>query len=140
MTTSRFGMKQSYEAHTVLIAVLLFILVSLSACAVPERDQADAAAPAAEQIEDTSAADPAETSGPKGLDIPLDGSSLESFEQSMEKVRKTSSASDYKTLQNAIDYLLLYDLGAKGDMAKLAARLDGKTGQQVLEKVNWRKP
>ena len=132
-------MKQNHKADTVLISVLLFILVTFSACAVPERDQAEPATPVVEQSEDASASDPAEASGPTGLDIPLDGSSLEAFEQSMDKISKTSSASDYKTLQNAIDYLLLYDLKAQGDLAIVAAHLDGMTGQEILEKVNWRR-
>ena len=51
----------------------------------------------------------------------------------------TSTESDYRTLEKSIDYLLLYDIGAQGDRAKLVSRLDGMTGQEILEKVNRRR-
>ena len=74
-----------------------------------------------------------------GMDMPLDGSSLEAFEQSLERVKAHTSESSYTTLKNAIDYLLVYDLAAQRDKAKLAANLNGLTGNQVVEKVSWRK-
>ena len=74
-----------------------------------------------------------------GMDIPLDGSSVEAFDRSMARVQAYSSPADYLTLTNAIDYLLVYDLGAKRDKAILVARLDGLTGHQVVEKVSWRR-
>jgi hypothetical protein len=75
-----------------------------------------------------------------GMDIPLDGSSLEAFERSLARVEAHTSPTDYATLVNAIDYLLFYDLAANHDKATLAARLDGLTGNQVVRKVGWRKP
>ena len=74
-----------------------------------------------------------------GMDVPLDGSSLEAFEQSLERVKAHTSEAHYTTLKNAIDYLLVYDLAAQRDKAKLAASLDGLTGNEVVEKVSWRK-
>jgi hypothetical protein len=75
-----------------------------------------------------------------GMDIPLDGSSLEAFERSLARVEAHTTPSDYTTLVDAIDYLLVYDLGANRDRATLASRLDGLTGNQVVGKVGWRKP
>ena len=69
----------------------------------------------------------------------MDGSSLEAFEKSMEKVRETGSEADYKSLRGAFDYLLFYDLGAQNNREKLAARLDGKTGYEIIDRVKWRK-
>lgn len=74
-----------------------------------------------------------------GMDIPLDGSSLEAFERSLRRVEAHTSPANYTTLANAIDYLLVYDLGAKRDKATLASRLDGLTAHQVIDKVGWRK-
>lgn len=75
-----------------------------------------------------------------GMEIPLDGSSLDAFETSMARVQAHTSPENYTTLENAIKYLLVYDLGVKRDKAKLAQKLNGKTPYQVLELVKWRKP
>lgn len=75
-----------------------------------------------------------------GMEIPLDGSDLEAFDTSLARVKAHTSPENYTTLVNAIEYLLVYDLAAKRDRAKLASHLDGLTSYQVLEKVGWRKP
>jgi len=75
-----------------------------------------------------------------GMEIPLDGSSLEAFEASVAMVKRHTDEDNYETLQRAINYLLVYDLGAKRDKAKLAERLDGNTGYEVIALVGWRKP
>jgi hypothetical protein len=75
-----------------------------------------------------------------GMEIPLDGSSLEAFETSMARVQAHTSPENYITLENAIEYLLVYDLSARKDKAKLVHNLDGKTPYQVIDMVQWRKP
>jgi len=132
-------MKQSQRTFSTLIAVHLSVLLTLSACAGVEPDQKQAVAQPEAKSTGATEINAEEMAGPRGLDIPLDGSSLEAFDKSLEKVKKTSSESDYKTLENALDYLLLYDLAAQRDRAKLASRLDGMTGQEIMQKVNWQK-
>jgi hypothetical protein len=95
-----------------------------------------AAEPAAEAA---TLSEAAETAALDGMDMPLDGSSLEAFEQSLEKVKANTSEANYTTLRNAIDYLLMYDLSARRDKTKLAANLNGLTGNEVVDKVSWRK-
>jgi hypothetical protein len=75
-----------------------------------------------------------------GMEIPLDGSSLEAFETSLARVKAHTSEANYTTLVNAIDYLEVYDLAAKRDRSKVAANLDGLTPNQVLERVGWQQP
>lgn len=75
-----------------------------------------------------------------GMEIPLDGSDLEAFETSLARVEAHTSAANFTGLKNAIEYLLIYDLSINRDRAKLAARLDGLTPYQVVQKVGWRKP
>ena len=75
----------------------------------------------------------------EGMDIPLDGSSLEAFERSLLRVEAHTTQAHYTTLVNAIDYLLVYDLAAKRDKATLASLLDGLTGNQVVDKVGWQR-
>ena len=55
-----------------------------------------------------------------GLEIPLDGSSKDAWERSLLRVKAHSEPADYQLLLSAIDYLLLYDLGAKGDIVDVA--------------------
>jgi len=129
-------MKQNQRTFFALIAVYLFVLLTLPACAGVEPDQKQAAAPPEAESTGETEINAEDMTGPRGLDIALDGSSLEAFDKSLEKVKKTGSESDYTTLESAIDYLLLYEIGARGDRAKLASRLDGMTGQEILDKVD----
>lgn len=75
-----------------------------------------------------------------GLQVPMDGSSVEAFEASLEEVQPQMTEAEFITLNNALDYLLVYDLSARRDRAKLYANLDGLTGEQIIERVAWRKP
>ena len=133
-------MKQYKKASAVLIIVPMFFLVMLSACAGPELVDQKAPETFAEEVAAVDAIDTAEMAdSPAGLDIVMDGSSLEAFERSLEKVRQSGSEVEYGSLKRAIEYLLIYDLGAKHSREKLAARLDGITGQEILARVNWGK-
>ncbi len=75
-----------------------------------------------------------------GMDIPLDGSSMEAWERSLARVEAHTDPSTFKTLNSAIAYLLTYDLSAGRDMNKLIKNLDGLTGYEVLDRIRWRKP
>ena len=74
-----------------------------------------------------------------GLDIVLDGSSLESFNEGLAEIKESSTEKEYVMLDRSIKYLLLYDLAAQGDKTKLAGRLDGMSGRQIIEKVDHRR-
>ena len=74
-----------------------------------------------------------------GMLMPLDGSSLEAFNASMEKVKRNTSEKSYTTLFNAIEYLLTYDLSVKRDRELLVKKLDGKNGNEIIEKVQQRR-
>ena len=75
----------------------------------------------------------------EGMEIPLDGSSLTAFDASLAKVKRNTSETNYTTLENAIEFLLVYDLGAQRDRVKLASRLNGLTGHEVVSKVGARR-
>ena len=78
--------------------------------------------------------------GPKysaGMQIPVDGTSLETFEESLAEIKNKATAEEYQTLENAIQYLMVYDLSAKRDKAKLAANLNGQTGEEIVGRVRW---
>lgn len=114
-----------------LLSVFLLAALLTACAATTNPKPAEETPPAAPQFEPWDG---------NGMDIPLDGSSLEAFETSVARVKAYSSEKDYITFNNAIDYLMLYDLSVRNDKAKLASKLDGKTPYQVLEMVQWRKP
>ncbi len=74
-----------------------------------------------------------------GMQIPVDGSSLEAFNESLAKIKEQAQEPNYISLEEAIKYLLVYDLSAGRDRAKLAKNLDGLTGDQIIDRVSWRK-
>lgn len=75
-----------------------------------------------------------------GMEIPLDGSSMEAWNASLARIKAHTTDSKYQTLENAIQYHLMYDLKSYRDMNKLIKRLDGRTGYEVIALVKWRKP
>ena len=83
---------------------------------------------------------PAEKPAPKfsaGMQIPVDGTSLETFEASLAEIKSKATAAEYQSLENAVQYLMVYDLSAKRDKAKLAANLNGQTGEEIVNRVKW---
>ena len=131
-------MKQNRIANAVLITIPLVFFATFSAWAEQEQTSKEAALATAEKSAPADAIDSAEAAEATGLDIVFDGSSLQAFDKSLEQVKETASPADYKSLEGALDYLLVYDLGAQRSREKLAARLDGKTGNEIIDKVQWR--
>ena len=54
----------------------------------------------------------------------MDGSSEAAFEESLKKLQETAPTDEYKSVKSAIQYLLVYDLNARGNKAKLYSKLD----------------
>lgn len=123
-------MKQHKIAITGLLAISVVFLAVFSAWAEPEQ----AGDEITTSIEEVNTSEEA-----TGLEIIMDGSSLVAFEKSMERVKETGTEVEYKSLKSAIDYLLIYDIGARNDLERLAARLDGVTAEEVVSRVKWRK-
>ncbi|HLF30103.1 MAG TPA: hypothetical protein VI566_03640 [Xanthomonadales bacterium] len=111
---------------------------STEEAAQPVAEGATAAA-ADSTARDSGADATADAAKANGMLMPIDGSSLEAFDASLAEIKKNSTTTDYTTLENAIEYLLVYDLSAKRSRAKLAERLNGQTGQQVIERVESRR-
>jgi len=74
-----------------------------------------------------------------GLDIPIDGSSMDAFNASCARIKAYSTPEEYRAFQNALDWHLTYDLAARKQMELLVPRLDGKTPRELLDTVRWRK-
>jgi len=118
-------------ARLALASSLALVLTACAATPSPTSSGQSAASVATEE--------PVEPWDGDGMEIPLDGSSLEAFDKSLARVKAHTSPASYTTLINAIEYLMVYDLSAKRDRSKLAANLDGLTGRQVVGKVGWQK-
>lgn len=72
-----------------------------------------------------------------GMHLAFDGSSAQAFEKSMADIQSQTTDAEFVTVQHAIDYLLVYDLAARGNPEALYQRLDGKTPADMLRTVNW---
>jgi len=123
--------------QTLSVTAVLFLV----ACAAPQSKSPEvsdqAVADESQQISEPAVIDTYEGDG---MEIPLDGSSLEAWDASMARVKRHSTEESYTTLKNAIGYLLVYDLEVRRDKEKLVAKLNGLTGYEVVAKVGWRKP
>jgi len=127
-------MKRNTMIDLSRMALALCVALVLTACSATTSTRPAEPLPAAQAAEE-----PVEPWNGDGLDIPLDGSSLEAFDKSLARVKAYTSPSSYTTLVNAIDYLLVYDLSANRDRARLAANLDGLTGKEIISQVRWQK-
>ena len=115
-----------------IVFTLLFALAAISKVAIAQQATPMKVTAATDEAEKEEARDP-------GMQIPVDGSSLDAFNASLETIKAQAQEPSYITLENAIQYLLVYDLTANRDMAKLAKNLDGLTGDEIIGRVKWRK-
>lgn len=133
-------MKKVQSQYATWLLGTLFLLAAPQIWATADEDavqEMTAAAEPAVEAAETDAAAAAEAEGPTGLNFPMDGSSLEAWEASMARVEELGSARERLQLQDAFDYLLMFDLGSRNDPATLAARLDGLTGNEIIERVKY---
>jgi len=121
-------MKHYQNTFAVLITATLFLLAAGPVWADQESAGESDSAPAVEDVAEAT-----------GLDIALDGSSLASFEKGLAEIKETCTSNEYLALEKSIQYLMFYDVAAKRDKEKLAKRLDGMTGRQIIEKVSKRR-
>lgn len=121
--------------YTVFTAYLL-AAVFLAGCAgtEPSPQPVEQATDTAPQVTEAEVVDDYDGDG---LDLPLDGSSKEAFDASLARIKRHTDAASYKTLTSSFGYLLMYDLPLRGDKEKLIKKLDGKTGYEVFDMVEW---
>lgn len=67
-----------------------------------------------------------------GLQVILDGSSKEAFEESLQWVAADASNTQYKQLERALRYLNTYDPRVMGDSDRMRQRVDGMTAEEVI--------
>ena len=105
----------------ILPITLLFLM--LCACDTPANPDSELAA---------------ETAVVDVMDQPLDGSSIETFDAGLERVKQEAGEMKYKEVQAAIGYLMFYDVAARKDRKTLYSRLDGMTPREVIKRAeDW---
>ena len=106
------------------IFLLIVFSMFIAACNAEEAAESATDAPGAEAVADGT-----------GLDRPLDGTSIETFEAGLEQIREEAAPEDYTRLKSALQRLLFYDVGARNDRRLLYQRLDGMTGNEIIERA-----
>jgi hypothetical protein len=66
------------------------------------------------------------------MDQPMDFSTAENVEISLQKIREQEGDRAYKTLDSAMKYVKYYDLSINNNMEKLYKKLDGKTPNEII--------
>lgn len=66
------------------------------------------------------------------MDQPVDFSTPEAFEESMQRITEQGGEKSRKSVENAMKYIMYYDIYVSGDEAKLHKKLNGKTPNQII--------
>lgn len=69
------------------------------------------------------------------MDLPVDFSSPEMVEESMEKVRQEAGDDAARELSNALGYILAYDISLRGNKEKMYKKLNGRTPNAIIAKM-----
>ena len=69
------------------------------------------------------------------MDLPVDFSTPEGVEKSIEKVRQEAGDSKARQLSVAMKYLLTYDLSVSHNEEKLYKKLNGSTPNEIIAKM-----
>ena len=69
------------------------------------------------------------------MDQPVDFSTPEKVEKSIQKVCDQESETACKNLKNAMQYILMYDLSVGNDKDKMYKKLDGTTPNAIIAKM-----
>lgn len=79
-----------------------------------------------------------EVAGDSLMDQPVDFSTPEAVEKTLQNIREQEGEGAYSNLKGAMSYILYYDLSLRNDRAKLHAKLDGQTPNQIIADMKRR--
>ena len=105
------------------IAAMVMTLFLVTACADESKNNEAT----------TQAEDPAEQAKDSIWDQPVDFSTTEAAEKTLQRIREQEGENAHKAITNAFNYLLYYDLEIRNDKEKLYKKLDGKTPREIIE-------
>jgi hypothetical protein len=122
------------------VSVFTLILILAPACAEQKEEAAttvsneqatETAAPAAEAAKEASTAN-GEVSI---MDQPVNFSTPEDVEKSLEIVKEQAGEAAARNLSNALGYILAYDLSVGRDKEKMYKKLNGRTPNEIIAKM-----
>ncbi len=128
-----------HKALFPLVTMALALFLS-TACAEQGQDNETAAkaGDSTTQAAPEAAMETAPANSDSVMDQPVDFSSPEAAEKTLQNIREQEGEAAYKNLNSAMAYLLYYDLGLGNDKAKLHKKLDGQTPNQIIAQMRKR--
>jgi hypothetical protein len=116
--------------------ILSFFL--LNACAIDGKDadlinQTDTLAA---QKSVAKEADPEEKNNSSIMDQPVNFSTHENVEMTLQNIREKEGDAAYNNLKNAMRYIMFYDLSVSNNKEKMYKKLNGKTPNAIIAKTN----
>ena len=117
-----------------LITAMLLAMYLTTACAeqgngtdTAEQAQATAGQPAGSEATEGAAEEEASL-----MDQPVDFSTPEKVEETLQNIREQEGEGSYKAVMSAMEYLLFYDLSVRRDKELLHKKLNGRTPKQII--------
>lgn len=121
------------NAFSHLAAALFLTLLLSTACAEQGQDN-ETTAKASDSTAQAAKAEDAVSV----LDQPVDFSSPEAIEKTMQNIREQKGEAAYMKLNDALDAILYYDLSLGNDRTKLYAKMNGQTPNQIFARMKKR--
>lgn len=121
-------------SRTLFTSILAIAMTSwlLAACA-DDRTETDSTAQAEPAAAGTT--ESVKVDSDSLMNQPVDFSSPEAAEKTLQNIREVEGEKAYKNLKSAMDYIMFYDLSVGKDKEKLYKKLDGKTPNQIFAKM-----
>lgn len=116
------------------ISVLAIIMVLTPACAKQD-DGAEAKASGNAAVETTGQAGDATGKDMSIMDKPVNFSTPEDVDKSIEAVRQSAGDGAARELNNALKYILYYDLSVGNNKEKMYKKLNGSTPNEIIAQM-----
>ncbi len=69
------------------------------------------------------------------MNQPVNFSTPEDVEKTLQNIREKEGGTAYNQLKNAMQYILVYDLSVGNNEEKMYKKLDGRTPEQIIAKM-----
>ena len=125
--------------------ITVFTMILLGVPAYAEQDEGVDTAAVSEQTSAAGAAADTQKAAIPGaetaarqlsvMDMPVDFSTPEDVEKSIEKVRQEAGEAEALRLTNALGYILAYDLSLGRDKEKMYKKFNGRTPNAIIAKM-----
>lgn len=117
------------------ITTVTMVFFLLTACAEESKESVVAATAETEVTDKVTEPLASEASQDDSImSQPVDFSTPESVETTLQNIREQAGAKAYRQLDGAMKYILYYDLSVKNNKDILYKKLDGKTPEQIIAK------